>query len=179
MTTTKTPRARRTRRLLGGGLAASALAAALTVGAGGAAHADSAFTVHLTPNNTFGLLVDVNGGSTAPNAGVIDWYANGGANQVWTFIPFGNSTYEIQNANSSLCLTSDGVPGDGVYQLQCAGGAQQKWVTALTPSAIGAYPIRNVSSGLFLDVSGNSPWAGTTIDTWYWNGQSNQYFAAV
>jgi len=175
----KTPRARRARRLLGGGLAASALAAAVTIGAGGAAHADSTFTVHLTPNNTFGLLVDVNGASTAPNAGVIDWYANGGSNQVWTFIPFGNSTYEIQNANSSLCLTSDGVAGDGVYQLQCAGGAQQKWSTALTPSAIGAYPIRNVSSGLYLDVNGNSSWPGATIDTWYWNGQSNQYFAAV
>jgi hypothetical protein len=172
-------RARRIRRVLGGGLAASALAAGLTVGAGQAAHADSSFTVHLTPNNTLGLLLDVNGASTAPGAGVIDWYANGGANQVWTFIPFGNSTYEIQNAGSGLCLTTDGVAGDGVYQLQCVGGDQQKWITGLTPSAVGAYPIRSVSSGLFLDVSGNTAWPGAAIDTWYWNGQNNQYFAAL
>ena len=175
----KHPRTRGIRRLLGGGLAASALAAGLTLGTGTAAHADSGFTVHLTPNNTLGLLLDVNGASTAPAAGVIDWYANGGANQAWTFIPFGNDTYEIQNVNSQLCLTTDGVAGDGVYQLQCVGGAQQKWVTALSPSAFGAYPIRNLYSGLYLDVSGNTAWPGATIDTWYWNGQNNQYFGAV
>lgn len=176
---TKNTRMSRTRRILGGGLAASILAAGLTLGTGAAAHADSGFTVHLTPNNTLGLLLDVNGASTAPGAGVIDWYADGGGNQSWTFIPFGSSTYEIQNVNSGLCLTTDGVAGDGVYQLQCAGGAQQKWSTGLTPSAIGAYSIQNVSSGLYLDVSGNTAWPGATIETWYWNGQGNQYFAAI
>lgn len=175
---TKTSHGSRVRRLLGG-CAAVASAAGLAIGAGGTAQADSAFTVHLTPNNTLGLLVDVNGGSRAPGANVIDWYANGGGNQVWTFIPFGNNTYEIQNANSGLCLTTDGIAGDGVYQLQCAGAAPQKWSTALTPAAFGAYPIQSAYSGLYLDVAGNTPWAGATIDTWYWNGQNNQYFAAL
>jgi hypothetical protein len=175
----KSLRTRRTRRVVGGGLAATALAAGLTLGASGAAHADSGFTVHLSPNNTFGLLLDVNGASQSAGAGVIDWYANGGQNQSWTFIPFGNNVYEIQNVNSGQCLTTDGVAGDGVYQLQCTGSLPQKWSTQITPSAVGAYTIRSAWTGLYLDVNSASPWAGTTIDTWYSNGQSNQYFAAL
>ncbi|WP_042384097.1 RICIN domain-containing protein [Streptacidiphilus melanogenes] len=164
---------------IGGGLAATALAAGLALGASGTASADSGFTVHLSPNNTLGLLLDVNGASQSPGAGVIDWYANGGANQQWRFVPFGNNVYELVNVNSGMCLTTDGVAGDGVYQLQCAGGAQQLWSTGITPSAVGAYPIRSTYSGLYLDVSGNTAWPGATIDTWYWNGQGNQYFEAL
>jgi hypothetical protein len=173
------PRIRRRHRRLAATLAATALAAGLAAATGPAARADSSFTVHLTPDNPLGLLLDVSGASTAPAAGVIDWYANGGANQSWTFIPFGNRVYEIQNVNSGLCLTTDGVAGDGVYQLQCAGGAPQLWSTAITLTGVGAGTIRSVYSGLYLDVSGNTAWPGATIDTWYWNGQDNQYFGAV
>lgn len=69
--------------------------------------------------------------------------------------------------------------GDGVYQLQCTGSLPQKWSTAITPSAIGASTIRSAWTGLYLDVNGNSSWAGATIDTWPYNGQSNQYFGAL
>ncbi|MBS2966433.1 hypothetical protein KGA66_25550 [Actinocrinis puniceicyclus] len=59
-----------------------ALATAGVLGAGAtAAHADSGFTIHLTPNSSFGLLLDMSGGSTSPGAGLIQWYANGGNNQ--------------------------------------------------------------------------------------------------
>ena len=170
---------RRARRVLGGGLATTVLAAGLTLGASGAAHADGGFTIHLTPNNTLGLLLDVNGASQSPGAGVIDWYADGGQNQAWTFIPFGNNVYEIQNVNSGQCLTTDGVAGDGVYQLQCTGSLPQKWSTPITPSAVGAYTIKSAWTGLYLDVNGNSSWPGATVDTWYYNGQSNQYFGAL
>jgi Ricin-type beta-trefoil lectin domain-like len=36
-----------------------------------------------------------------------------------------------------------------------------------------------VASGLYLDVSGDSGWAGTAIDTWYYNGNDNQYFGTI
>lgn len=178
-TNPRTRRVRRVRRALGGSLAATAMAAGLAVATSGTAHADSSFTVHVSPNNTLGLLLDVNGASQSPGAGVIDWYANGGQNQSWTFISFGNSNYEIQNVNSGQCLTTDGVAGDSVYQLQCTGSLPQLWHTALTPSGAGAYAIQNDWSYLFLDVNNASPWAGTTIDTWYWNGGENQYFEAL
>jgi hypothetical protein len=147
----------------------------------GPASASSSFTIHVTPNNTLGLLLDVSGGSTAPGAPVIDWFANGGANQEWTFSPIGGSnTYEIINVNSGLCLTTDGVAGDQVYQLSCSGSQIQQWRTSLTPGSAGvAYTIRNVYSGLYLDVNGDSPWPGASIDTWPYTGGSNQFFGAL
>ncbi len=146
----------------------------------GPASASTAFTVHVTPNNTLGLLLDVSGGSTQPGAPVIDWFANGGANQEWTFYSYGgNNTYEIVNVNSGMCLTTDGVAGDQVFQMPCNGSSTQQWATGLNPSSVNAYTIRNIYSNLYLDVSGGSSWWGASIDTWPYNGGSNQYFAAL
>jgi hypothetical protein len=160
----------------------AALAAPALLGAAfaGPALASSAFTVHLTPDNTGALLLDVSGASTSPGAPVIDWWADGGSNQQWTFSPDGGTnTYEIVNVNSGMCLTTDGVAGDQVFQMPCNGGQIQQWQTSLTPGGVGAYLIRSVYSGLYLDVSGDSPWPGASIDTWTYNGGYNQYFGAL
>jgi hypothetical protein len=156
--------------MLAGGVLASPAAAA------------GSFSTHVSPTNTFALLLDVSGGSTSAGAPVIDWWADGGANQNWTFEPVGgNNTYEIINQNSSQCLTTDGVAGDQVFQLPCSGGATQLWNTQINPSngAFAGSSIKSVYSGLYLDVNSDSPWPGASIDTWYWNGGSNQYFAAL
>jgi len=160
----------------------AALAAPALLGAmlAGPASASTSFAIHISPNNTFGLLLDVSGGSTQPGAPVIDYWANGGANQAWTFYPVGgNNIYEILNNNSGMCLTSDGIAGDQVNQMPCEGSQLQLWRTYLTPSSTSAYPIQNVYSGLYLDVSGNSPWPGAAIDTWPYNGGANQFFVAL
>lgn len=146
----------------------AALAVPALVGAAlaGPAMASTSFTTHVTPNNTLGLLLDVSGGSTSPGAPVIDWYANGGANQDWLFLPDGgDNTYEIVNVNSNMCLTTDGVAGDQVTQMPCAGSQIQQWQTSLNPGSVYAYTIKNVYSGLYLDVNGDSPWPGASIDT--------------
>ena len=118
----------RVRRSLAAVGVAAAAAGLLAVGAG-QANASTAFTVHVTPNNTFGLLLDVSGASTSPGAEVIDWWANGGSNQVWTFYPVGDDVYEIANQNSGQCLTTDGIAGHGVFQWPCAGSVTQIWST--------------------------------------------------
>ena len=65
-----------------------------------------------------------------------------------------------------MFLTTDGVAGDQVYQLQCTGSQIQQWQTGLNPSNFGtAYAVKNVYSGLYLDVNSDSPWPGTSIDT--------------
>ena len=160
--------------------AAVAVATAGAVAGGAAsAQASTGFTTHITPDNTAFLLLDVSGGSTSLGAGVIDWVANGGANQSWTFIPYGNDVYEIENNNSGMCLTTDNVAGDQVYQFECFGVATQLWSTDLTPGTATDSTIESQSSGLYLDVNGDSPWEGTSIDTWYFNGGANQYFGGV
>ncbi|SRR5579871_2355115 len=178
-------RARLGRGRLGArGAAAAAAVALATTGAlvagSGAAHADSGFTIHITPNSSFGLLLDMSGGSTSSGGGLIQWYANGGANQEWTFIPYGGTNnYMIQNVNSQLCLTTDGVAGDQLTQFPCAGGPSQIWHTPLNPSLVAAATIMNPWSGLYMDVYGDSPWAGAGIDAYYYNGGNNQFFAAL
>ena len=157
-------------------------AAVLLGAAGGASAATPSFTTHISPLNTGYLELDVAGASTQPGAPVIDWYANGGANQAWTFQSTGAAnTYEIVNQNSGQCLTTNGVPGSQLYQWPCsANNPYQVWTTDL-----GAYydfhghAIRNPAFGLYVDVNGNSPWPGAAIDTWYWNGGYNQLFRSI
>ena len=70
------------------------------------------------------------------------------------------------------------MPGDQVYQFPCVSSPSQQWKTNLATST--AYNmIQNVASGLYLDISGDSGWAGTAIDTWYYNGNDNQYFGTI
>jgi len=161
-----------------------------------AADALSSFTTDLTPDNTGGLQLGVSEGSTTPGTGVIDWWSDGGAEQEWTFTPINNGeAYEIINQNSGQCLTTDGVAGDQVYQEPCVVNARapheptdnaQWWTTSISASDVDTsglgdniiyYPIVSVESGLYLDVSGDNPFPGATIDTWYSNGGRNQEFA--
>lgn len=165
---------------LGTSAAVVALAALGTVAGGAAsAQASTGFTTHLTPDNTAFLVLDVDGASTAIGAGVIDWVGNSGANQSWTFEPVGNDVYEIENNNSGMCLTTDNTAGDQVYQFPCENAATQQWYTQLTAGSASDWTIESESSGLYLDVSGDSPWEGASIDTWYYNGGANQYFGNI
>jgi hypothetical protein len=163
-------------------LAALAVPALIvSTAAAGPASASSIFNIHISPNNTFALVLDVSGASTQPGAPVIDWWQNGGSNQGWTFVPNGSgpNIYEIINDNSGQCLTTDGVAGDQVFQDPCSSSLLQLWHTPLNPSSAESWAIQNVGSLLFLDVSGDNAWPGASIDTWTWNGGSNQLFVAL
>ena len=171
-------RSRRLRRLAAGAVLTAGTAGLVAAGAG-VASANPTFTTHLTPDNTFFLQLDVSGASTAPGAPVIDWYSNGGANQVWTFVDQGGGNYEIVNQNSGQCLTTDGVAGDQLYQFYCLNGPGQRWQTGLTGNPADAFVAKNIYNpayGLDVDVYGDSAWPGAAIDAWYPNGGYNQSF---
>ena len=139
------------------------------------------FTTSLATGADAALRLAVPQASTTPGTGVIDWSITDGAEQEWTFKPTVDAadTYQIINDNSNQCLTTDGVAGDQVYQDPCNGSRSQQWKTglidALSPWTF--VPIQSVSSGLYLDVRGDSFWQGTVIDTWYGNGGNNQGWA--
>ncbi|MFB9238731.1 RICIN domain-containing protein [Plantactinospora siamensis] len=117
------------------------------------------------------------GASQAYGAPVIQWSGNGGANQIWKFVPTGGY-YEIVNQNSGQCLTTDGVAGDQTYQFLCTGADTQLWYTDLAPNNGVGYSVGSKASRLYLEVYGAAGWQGAAIDTWYWNGGSNQYWSA-
>ena len=169
------------RLLLVVGLMAAGVAVLLGT-AGGASAATTAFTTHLSPLNTGYLELDVSGASTQPGAPVIDWWANGGANQAWTLQPTGSpDQYEIVNQNSGQCLTTSGVAGAQLYQWPCSpNDPYQVWQTGLGAYYDGhGYGIRNPAFNLYVDVYGDSPWPGAAIDAWYGNNGDNQFFRSI
>jgi len=167
-------------------LTLAVLGAALGLLAAGAGSASASapvprFTTPISPRNTADLLLDVSGGSTEPGAPVIDWWANGGANQAWIFqssLYYAPNTYEIVNQNSGQCLTTDGVAGDQLYQWPCTPWSHnQVWVSDIRGFSDGqGHAISNPAFGLVVDVYGNTSWPGAAIDAWYPNGGQNQYF---
>ena len=148
------------------------------------------------------LNVAVSQARTDDGAPVIQWWDNGwgAGEQIWdedvaypweaAGYGYGPSPDYLVNQNSGQCLTSDGVPGDQVYQWPCVGSPYQMWYdtngTSVTVvngpqlvfSSQHVNMWQNWASGLYLDVSGGpaAVWPGTAIDTWYYNGDDNQYF---
>lgn len=77
-------------------------------------------------------LLDVNNAATADGANVVQWAANGQANQRWRFQDAGAGYYTVTSVNSGKCLDVSGGAGtttDGarVVQWTCNGGTNQQW----------------------------------------------------
>jgi hypothetical protein len=175
MTVTPSPNRTRLRRTLCSLAMATVATTAVIVAGAGAAQADSSASIRLAPFSNPFLTVEVVGASSAAGANVDQWTHNGGYNQVWLMQPY-NSHYRFVNKQSGLCLASDGVAGDTVFQWYCSSDVNEQWDTNLVAGNTVGYSIRNVGSNLYLEVRGGSGWAGADIDTWYWNGGNNQFF---
>jgi hypothetical protein len=160
-------------------LAATALTALAAAVAPAAAHAESQSLRNVaiaTGSSGATLALDVEGGSTANGAGLIQWYGNFAGNQRWNLIDQGDGTETIVNQNSGKCLTTDGVAGDQLYQFPCVGMPSQRWQSNMGQFGARLSRIYNPWSGLRADVEGASRWAGARIVGWYSNGQDNQGF---
>jgi Ricin-type beta-trefoil lectin domain-like len=162
-----------------GALALAVAAAGALVGAtaGPAAATTTDSVIRIAPESNFLLTLDVRGGSTSAGGTVDQWTVNGGSNQMWVLRQRPDGYYWIVNVQSNLCLATDGVAGHPVFQWFCSDtDPGVLWNTNLTTGNLIAYSIQNKGSGLYLDVHGDSRTAGADIDTWYWNGGSNQFF---
>ncbi len=125
-----------------------------------------------------GKLVDVYGGSHAPGAAIIQWPANGGANQQWRFEPLGNDVYRIVAVHSGQVLDVYGrstAAGADVIQWPWNGGPNQQWrVVALSS---GMVEIVSVNSGMVLDVFGAGSADGAKLIQWPRHGGANQQWS--
>ncbi len=163
-----------------------ALGGGVAVGIAGAAQAD---TIDISWSGEYLISasydaqdVAVAGGSSTPGTRIIQWPADGGGEQEWNF---GNVIDDgvdigtlIQNGATGECITSDGNAGDTVYEEECEATAKNQLFAV--SGSLGSYDtIYNISTGLYLDVSGYSGNEGTNIDLWYYNGQGNQSFVTV
>lgn len=133
---------------------------------------DGLYTIRSLASNK---VADVNGGSTADGAAVIQWPAHGGKNQQWQLKSLGNGEYSLQAVHSGKLLEVSGslkTAGAPVVQWTATGAASQRW--RIEDLGNGTYRIVNVNSGLVLDVSGASTADGAKIIQWPWHGQANQ-----
>jgi hypothetical protein len=157
-------------------VAAALAVAGATASLAPAAHADTFYK--LVAHNS-ALTLDVQGGSMAPGAPVIQWYDNGGANQRWT-LPITRATEDwygmgvVRNQNSGQCLTTDLRAGDQLYQYPCltSGGypvQTQEWIARrVNADGVSYYStqLTNPASGLVVDVGGYSLSPGAAIIGW-------------
>ena len=165
---------RRTAAIVGAGALITLGAAATPV------NASTGSDYHPLISNSSWLNVGVRGGSTSSGTDVIQWWADGAADQEgrgFNYAGDASNVVRFQNQGSGLCLTTDGVPGHWVYQQACdsANGrqaSQRSYVWFYS-----GYTLYNPAAGLNLDVQGNSYWGGAEIDVWYPNGQVNQIFS--
>ncbi len=162
-----------------------ALAAAATRGAVGltanpAGASVPQFPVRVAPLSNLFLTLDAAGASTDNGTPIVQWVLNGGSNQVWSFVHLYNlNANEIVGSQSGKCVTTDGVAGDAVYLSTCNESWNQLWLTEITANDGSPYLIQSRMTGNVLEVNGASISQGAFIDTWPFNGGTNQYFLAT
>jgi hypothetical protein len=168
------------------GLRAAAAMTAVLLAAGGAALA-GAGAASADVNSWQQLIavsslynLDVNGASTSAYAPIDVWYNTGGANQQFSYPDQNGQVAQIINENSGMCITTDGVAGDGLFQLPCQNAGNQQWEaetwTAWWNPGKTMVTFLNPWSGLVMDIYDDSYSPGATVDAWYPNGGLNQSF---
>lgn len=134
-------------------------------------------TAPIMPRHS-GLVFDIEKGSTARGARLIQWRAKGVSNQRFRLEPLGDGTYRIVAGHSGMVLDVEKAslaPGARVVQWPWTGAANQRF---RLESADGVWSLVAVHSGLALDVRGASTAQGAEIIQWNWKGGSNQKFRA-
>jgi hypothetical protein len=132
-------------------------------------------------NRNSGLSLDDSAwqvGTTAKPAVVQQYAYSGGANQRWVVTSIGNGQYTIfnLNANQPLDVYNFGGSGAAVDLVPSTNGANQHWIIA--PTDNGYFTLAPAhTSGVVLDVKGNSTANGGAVEIWLTNGGWNQQWA--
>ncbi len=127
-------------------------------------------------NRHSGQLLDASGGSTADGTPLIQWPANGGANQQWRIAPAAGGGYTITGSGSGKSLDIPLASPTAGTQADLATATQQ-W--SIVPDGAGYTTIENRSSGYLLDVSGASTSQGAAVVQWPANDGDNQQWQLV
>ncbi|GAA0685635.1 ricin-type beta-trefoil lectin domain protein [Kitasatospora atroaurantiaca] len=131
-------------------------------------------------NARSGMLLDAFGGATADGTPIIQWSANGGANQQWTLARNSAGYYTITGLASGKVLDVPNAttsPGTQLKLWTANGDANQQWLVA--PAANGTYTIEARSNGYKAEVVGASTSQGAAVDQWPTNGGGNQQWQLV
>jgi alpha-galactosidase len=124
-----------------------------------------------------GKLLDVFNASTVDGADVVQWAANGQANQRWRFQDAGGGYSTVTSVNSGKCLDVFGgasatADGARVTQWTCNGGTNQQWRT----QDVGGGYVQLIArhSNKCLDVRGAATTDGAQVVQWTCGTGTNQ-----
>ncbi|WFE65389.1 alpha-galactosidase [Micromonospora sp. WMMD714] len=122
-------------------------------------------------------LLDVSNAATTDGANVVQWTANGQANQRWRFSDAGGGWSTVVSVNSGKCLDVYGGAGtttDGarVVQWTCNGGTNQQW--RLQDVGDGQVQLVARHSGKCLDVLNAGLTDGAQVVQWTCGTGTNQ-----
>ncbi|WP_079087450.1 RICIN domain-containing protein [Streptomyces scabiei] len=120
-----------------------------------------------------GRNAQVESGSQADAAKVVQKTASGDPSQLWQAVANGDSSFSLVNINSGKCLDVKGASTSAeaeVIQWPCNGNNNQRWT--FSDSAV-----ISVRSGMCLDVPGGSTGDGTALIQWPCNGNTNQQWS--
>jgi len=138
------------------------------------AEAHSMYTVPLVVQHS-GKCMDVEGGSTASGAKVIQWTCHGGENQQIDIIDKGSGWHQLKFRHSGKCLDvpyGDPTPGVQLQQYSCSDANRYKFTV---PSGYNrTSQIKNKGNGFCADVYNQGTSDGDAVIQWPCNGQNNQ-----
>ena len=130
--------------------------------------------VSISPKPKSSMRVDVSGASLTDGANVLLYTNNDAFNQKWllTLLGDGTNTYTVQSINSGMNLTVD--PDGNVVQRIPDESDKQKWQPEISK---GAVVLRNVGTGLVLEVANSSMSNNANVQAAEADGSSGQLFA--
>jgi autotransporter-associated beta strand protein len=121
---------------------------------------DGAATTQIIQNGTYkitsgtnGLVMRVQGGSTASGAGIVEWPFQFLSDEEWTITDLGSDIYSIIAGNSGMALSVQGASkavAAPLVQSPYTGATSQQWHAVLVPG--GGISFVNVNSGLAIDI---------------------------
>ncbi len=118
---------------------------------------------------------DINGGSTAAGATLIQWSTNSGLNQQFDFLASDGGYYRIRSRSSGLVLqVASTSTGADITQQPDTNATGQQW--RVTDQGGGVVSLINRASGLAMDVWSASTADGARISQWTVTGAANQRF---
>jgi endo-1,4-beta-xylanase len=143
-------------------------------GGGGGSPVQVGVLYHLVAQHS-GKVADINGGSSAPGALLIQWTANGGLNQQFDFLDSGGGNFRIRARNSGLVLqVASSSSGADITQQPDSNAASQQW--RVVDQGGGFVSLINRQSGLAMDVWQASTADGARISQFTFSGNANQRF---
>ena len=161
--------------ITGGGITRTVTVSQAAPGGGGGFPAAGTYSLR---NRTSGRMLD-NLGATADGANVGQWADGSSNNQRWVLSYISANVVKLQCVTGSKYLDGMGRTSNGSLVGQWAGGSSNNQRWTIVDAGSGYYKLKNVATGLCLDV-GASPYVnGDIVEQWPDGSSQNQHWQFV